>query len=137
MTYQYRFREHTLEELAACVISSAAAFAESCVRHGPIPQGPERRSFARMVDRLEGGDVLDERDDACIAAVGQALVDAANSHCPGYGNRVLNIDTNEDVLVDRELERLRDRILAWDGFRFQRNRLRARIEARQLLGSVD
>ena len=137
MSYTYIRREQTLEELAACVIASAAAFAESCSLQGPSPEGPERRNFTRMIDRLACGEVLDERDDGCIAAVGHALVEAANERCVGYGNRVLDADTTEDFLIDKELARLRGRILAWDGFRFQRNRLRARLRARELLGATD
>ena len=64
MSYTYIRREQTLEELGACVISQAAAFADDCARHGPIPRGLMRRSFSQMLERLERGDVLDERDDA-------------------------------------------------------------------------
>ena len=137
MSYTYIRREQTLEELGACVISQAAAFADDCARHGPIPRGLMRRSFSHMLERLERGDVLDERDDACIAMVGKDLVSAANARCAGYGNKVLEMDTEEDVLIDSELERLRLQILAWSQFQFLRNRLRARVKARALIGRCD
>ena len=91
----------------------------------------------KSIVQLRIGDVLDERDDACIAMVGKDLVSAANARCAGYGNKVLEMDTEEDVLIDSELERLRLRILAWSQFQFLRNRLRARVKARALIGRCD
>lgn len=135
MSYTYIRREQTLEELAACVISQAVAFADDCARQGPTPRGLMQRSFSHMLDRLERGDVLDERDDACIAMIGKDLVAAANARCAGYGNRVLETDTEEDLLIDSELAHLRLRILAWSQFQFLRNRLRARVKAQSLISA--
>ncbi len=137
MSYTYIRREQTLEELGACVISQAAAFADDCARHGPTPSGLMQRSFSQMLERLERGDVLDERDNACIAIIGRDLVKAANARRAGYGNRVLETDTEEDVLFDDDLEYLRHRILAWSQFQFLRNRLRARVKAQSLIGIFD
>ncbi len=133
----YIRREYTLEELAACVISHAAAFAEDCAQYGPIPPGPERRVFTRMMDRLQSGNVLDGRDDGCIEAIGKELVAVINNRCRGYGDRILSEDTHYDFLIDPELSRLRMQLLAWSNFTFQRNRLRARMQARELLGTSD
>lgn len=137
MSYTYIRREQTLEELGACVISQAAAFADNCARHGPTPRGMMQRSFSQMLERLERGDVLDERDDACITMIGKDLVATANARCAGYGNRVLEVETEEDFLTDSELEHLRIRILAWSQFQFLRNRLRARVKAQSLIGTID
>lgn len=136
MSYTYIRREHTLEELASVVISAAASFADSCARFGPVPTGLDRRNFTQMIERLEQGDVLDERDDACIAIIGTELVNAANSRCVGYGNKVLEVDTEDDFLPDDELAMLRIRILAWSRFQSHRNRLRARLKAQSLLRST-
>jgi hypothetical protein len=133
----YIRREHTLEELAACVISYAAVFSEDCAQHGPIPPGPDRRIFTQTLDRLQSGNVLDGRDDACIGAIGKELVTVINSLSPGYGNRILSVDTHDDFLVDPELSRLRIQLLVWSNFTFQRNRLRARLKVKELLATSD
>lgn len=87
-----------------------------------------------MIDRLQSGNVLDDRDDGCIVAIGKELVAAINKRCRGYGDRILSEDTHDDFLVDEELSRLRIQLLAWSDFTFQRNRLRAKMQARDLLG---
>lgn len=129
----YIRREHSIEELAACVISYAEDFAEDCARFGPIPSGAIRSVFTHTLTRLQSGNVLDGRDDACIHAIGKELVTVINNLSPGYGNRILSVDTHDDFLVDPELSRLRIQLLTWSKFTFQRNRLRARLQARELI----
>lgn len=129
----YIRREHTLEELAACVISYAEGFAEDCARFGPIPSGSHRHIFTQMLTRLQSGNVLDSRDDRCIEAIGKELVAVINGCCQGYGDRILAVDTHDDFLVDPELSRLRIQLLSWSNFSFYRGRLRARLQARELL----
>jgi len=129
----YIRRELTLEELAACVISYAEGFADDCARFGPIPSGPVHRVFTHTLTRLQSGNVLDSRDDFCIEAIGKELVAVINNRCRGYGDRILAVDTHDDFLVDPELSRLRAQLLLWSNFSFHRAKLRARMQARDLL----
>jgi len=80
--------------------------------------------------RIESGEVIDARDDDCIAAMGSALASAANERSPGYGIRVLNVCTNEDFPFDEKLKALRSLILRWDSL----SQGRGRLGARRLLG---
>ncbi|MBO9436476.1 hypothetical protein J7394_19840 [Ruegeria sp. R13_0] len=137
MSYTYIRREQSLEELAACVISDAAAFAHICAWRLPAPKGPERRVFLHMINRLERGDVLDARDDDCIEAVGQDLVAAVNALLPGYGDFVLQSNDYGEPPIDPDLAWYRSQILLFSRFRYCRNRLRARLAARSLVGSAD
>ena len=129
----YIQRKESLEEIAAKAISEGITFADHYDRLGPALTGLHRRSLPQTLLRLKAGDVLDERDDECIAAMGDALVQAANKLSSGYGNRILNVCTNDDVLFCKELEDLRWFILRWDSFRFVRRQLQARMMARRLL----
>ncbi len=90
-----------------------------------------------MVARaIGGGDVFDTRDDDCIAAMGDALVAAANAISPGYGSRVLNVCTYEDMLFDEQLEHLRWLILRWESFSLVRRQVRGRLAAKRLLADI-
>lgn len=132
MTYAYLRREPTMEELAALVISQAAVNAEAYASGGIAPNGYHRRTFPHMLARFARGDVLDARDDDCLAAVGQFLIDAVNVIAPGYANVVLNGDTSNDIYFSRELQSCRDLLVEWQEFHWQRNRLCSRVKARSL-----
>tara|TARA_R110000850_G_scaffold81352_3_gene174841 strand:- start:2528 stop:2944 length:417 start_codon:yes stop_codon:yes gene_type:complete len=133
----YIRREESLETLAARAISEGVQFGEYYARFGPDLAGYHRRTLPHTLSRLACGEPLDERDDDCIAAMGDALVCQANGLCPGYGNRVLNVCTHEDFLILKELEDLRWFILRWQSFNLVRGQVRARLAARRLLSSVD
>ncbi len=136
MTYTRIHHEPSLEELAAVVISYAAAFAESCARGAPVPKGHHRRTFPHMLERLARGDVLDDRDDSCLAAVGQSLIDEVNAIAPGYAHAVLHGDTSNDIYFNKALQGARDRLLAWQEFHWLRNKLRCRVKAQALLAET-
>tara|TARA_R110000850_G_scaffold21488_3_gene63342 strand:- start:13749 stop:14171 length:423 start_codon:yes stop_codon:yes gene_type:complete len=136
MTYTYIKRTESLEAMAARAIGEGAVFAENYALSGPIPANLYRRVLPQTLSRLECGDVFDERDDGCIKAMGDVLVDTANALCPGYGNRVLNICTHDDFLIDKNLEELRWMILRWQSFCLVRNQVRARMAARRVLNTM-
>jgi hypothetical protein len=132
----YIRREESLEALAARSIREGKQFGEHFARFGPNLEGFHRRTLPHTLSRLACGEPLDERDDDCVAAMGEALVCQANKLCPGYGNRVLNVCTHDDFLITQELEDLRCFILRWQSFDFVRGQVRALIAARRLLRSA-
>ena len=132
----YIRRVESLESMAARAIGEGSNFANSYARFGQRLTSHHRRTLPQALARLECGNVIDERDDNCIAAMGDALVDAANALCPNYGHRVLNVCTHEDFLIDRELEQLRWLILRWESFSIVRRHVRARLAARRLIADV-
>ena len=136
MTYTRIHHEPTLEELASSVISHAAAFAASCSSGGPVPKGHHRRTFPNMLERFARGDVLDDRDDPCLTAVGQSLIDAVEGIAPGYAHVVLHGDTRNDIYFNKGLQGARDRLLAWRELHGLRNHLRCRLKARALLAEI-
>ena len=69
--------------LAARAIGEASDFAENYARFGPRLKSHHRRSLSQTLARLACGEVCDERDDDCIAAMGAALVTAANEQSTG------------------------------------------------------
>ncbi len=132
----YIRRVETLEHMAARAISEGADFARNYARTGPRLTSHHRRTLPQTLARLECGDILDARDDDCIAAMGSALVAAANERSPGYGNRVLNVCTHDDFLIDDALEHLRWMILRWQSFCHVRQQVRGRLAARRLITGV-
>ncbi|MBR9892042.1 hypothetical protein GYB14_10100 [bacterium] len=136
MTYTYIRREQTLEELAETVIARAKNFVESSAKGVPTPTGLQRRNYLPMLARFESGDVLDERDDRCLEAVGRALSAAIEEIVPGYATVVLEEDTSEDFFFNKRLEELRDHLVQWQNLCSARNRLRSRIRAQQLIAAV-
>lgn len=134
MTYIRRIE--SLEIMAARAIGEGSNFGENYARIGPRITSHHRRTLLQTLERLACGEVYDQRDDDCIAAMGDALVDAANKRSPGYGNRVLNICTHEDMLFDKKLEELRWMILRWESFSMLRRQVRGRLAARRLLSTA-
>jgi hypothetical protein len=132
----YIRRVETLETMAARAIGEGCNFGDAYARIGPSLTTHHRRTLPQTLARLECGNVIDERDDDCIAAMGDALVEAANERSAGYGTRVLNVSTYEDLLFDKKLEELRWLILRWDSFARVRRQVRARLAARLLLADV-
>ncbi|MFT6091329.1 hypothetical protein [Sulfitobacter sp.] len=132
----YIRREESLETMAARAIGEGSDFGHTYARTGLCLTSHHRRTLPQTLARLECGEVLDARDDDCIAAMGDALVAEANAISPGYGNRVLNVCTYEDFLFDEKLEELRWMILRWDSFSRVRMQVRGRLAARRLLVSV-
>jgi hypothetical protein len=133
----YIRREESLEMLAARAITEGMQFGEHYARVGPNLKAYHQRLLPHTLSRLACGEPFDERDDDCIAAMGDALVCQANGLCPGYGNRVLNVCTHDDFLILKELEDLRWFILRWQSFNLVRGQVRARFAARRLLSSSD
>ncbi len=136
MSYTYIRRTESLEIMAARAIGEGAAFGENYARYGRALATSYRRELPQTLTRLECGDVFDVRDDDCIRAMGDALVVTANALCPGYGNRVLDVCTHDDFLIDSRLEELRWMILRWESFSQVRNQVRARMAARRVLSSI-
>ena len=132
----YIRRVESLETMAARAIGEGGNFGDAYARIGPSLTSHHRRTLPQTLARLASGEVIDERDDVCIAAMGAALINAANERSPGYGHRVLNICTHDDFLFDKELGRLRWLILRWDSFQFVRSQVRGRLAARRLLAEV-
>ncbi len=132
----YIRREESLEMSAARAIREGMQFGEHYARVGPSLKAYHQRSLPHTLSRLACGEPLDERDDDCIAAMGDALVCQANGLCPGYGNRVLNVCTHDDFLFTQELEDLRWFILRWQSFNLVRGQVRARLAARRLLSDT-
>tara|TARA_R110002124_G_scaffold287334_2_gene473176 strand:+ start:2765 stop:3178 length:414 start_codon:yes stop_codon:yes gene_type:complete len=132
----YIRRVETLENMAARAIGEGSDFAQNYARTGPRLTSYHRRTLPQTLARLECGEILDARDDECIAAMGSALVAAANERSPGYGNRVLNVCTHDDFLFDEDLEHLRWMILRWDSFTHVRRLVRGRLAARRLIADV-
>ena len=129
----YIRRVETLENRAARAIGECADFAQNYARTGPRLTSHHRRTLPQTLARLECGEILDARDDDCIAAMGAALVAAANERSPGYGNRVLNVCTHDDFLIDDLLVHLRWMILRWESFSHVRLQVRRRLAAKRLL----
>ena len=132
----YIRREESLETMAARAIGEGSDFGENYAHSGPRLTGHHRSTLPHTLARLACGEVFDERDDDCIAALGDTIVSAANERSPGYGNRVLNICTHDDFLFDDKLEELRWLILRWDSFSRVRRQVRARLAARRLLADI-
>ena len=137
MSYTYIRRTESLEIMAARAISEGAAFGDNYARYRGALATSYRRVLPQTLTRLECGDVFDERDDGCIRAMGDALVVAANALSPGYGNRVLDVCTHDDFLIDSRLEELRWMILRWESFSLVRNQVRARMAARRVLSNIN
>ena len=129
----YIRRLESLENMAARAIGEGNSFAESFAAFTSQLTGHHRRSLPKTLDRLTCGEVFDQRDDDCIAAMGAVLVNAANARSPGYGDRVINVCTYEDILFDNDLVELRRLILQWQSFSSARRQVRARLAARRLL----
>jgi len=127
----------SLEIMAARAIGEGSNFADGYARIGPRITSHHRRTLPQTLARLECGNVIDERDDDCISAMGDALVTAANERSSGYGSRVLNVCTSEDLLFDKKLEELRWLILRWDSFARVRRQVRGRLAARRLIESEE
>jgi hypothetical protein len=132
----YIRREESLESMAARAISEGLSFGENYACFGPELRAHHKRLLPDTLARLECGEVFDDRDDECVNEMGAALVHAANTLQPGYGNRVLNVCTHEDFLISSELEDLRWFILSWQSFKLVRCQVRARLAARRLLAEV-
>lgn len=133
MGYSYIRREESLEVMAARAVGEGADFARAYGEKGPAVTGVARLSVPRTLGRLEGGEVLDVRDDACLDAIGRTLVAAANRRRPRYGDHALRTCTHEDCILDPRLDELRDLLERWKSFRLVRNQLRARLAAQRLL----
>ncbi len=131
----YIRREETLEIMVARAIEEGRSFGDAYAHFGPRLTSHHRRTLSQTLARLECGEVFDERDNDCIAAMGDALIAAANERFPGYGNRVLNVCTHDDFLFDKKLKQLRWLILRWDSCSRVRRQVRARLAARRVLSS--
>jgi hypothetical protein len=90
MAYTYIRRELSLAQELAYLIASPAEFGEMCAWRVKAPSGPECKVFVHMINRLENGDLLDPRDDLCIAVIGRDLISKANALKPGYGTFLIN-----------------------------------------------
>ncbi len=132
----YIRREESLETMVARAIGEGCNFADSFARSGLSLEGYHHRKLPETLARLDCGDVFDTRDDDCITAMGDALLAAANAISPGYGSRVLNICTYEDLLFDEQLEHLRWLILRWRSFSLVRQQVRGRLAAKRLLADI-
>ncbi len=133
MSYSYIYREENIEHMAARAISDGIWFAEAYARGGPVPQGAAHRSLPAMLSRLESGEAFDRRDDFCLASLGPALANAANSIREGYGSRAMNVCTESDWLTDPNLETIRVLIENWKRFSGLRQQVRARLAVQKLM----
>jgi hypothetical protein len=131
----YIRKEETLELLVARAIGEGSSFGDNYDSIGPRITNHHRRTLPQTLERLACGEVLDARDDECIAAMGTALVAEANAIRPGYGTRILNVCTYEDILFNKDLEDLRWLILRWQSFSAVRRQVRGRLAARRLLST--
>jgi hypothetical protein len=133
MSYNYIYREENIEHMAARAISDGIWFAEAYARGGPVPHGLVRRALPATLSRFERGDVFDCRDDDCLASLGPALANAANSLRQGYGSRSMRVCTADDWLADPDLEVIRDLIENWKRFSGLRQQVRVRLAAQKLM----
>ncbi|MCT4372023.1 hypothetical protein CLG85_017530 [Yangia mangrovi] len=133
MSYNYTRREVTIEYLAELVITHAAGLSD-CWR--PASLNVEGRRHQMMLERFARGDVLDDRDDAALEAVGKALIADVEGMLPGYSALILRGDTREDVYVNAEIQRRHDMLIRWQEFRDARNRLRGKVRAMRLLADL-
>lgn len=133
MSYRYTRREVTIEYLAELVVTDAAGLSD-CWR--PASLELDGRRHQMMLERFARGDVLDDRDDAALEAVGKALIADVEKMLPGYSALILRGDTREDVYVNAELQRRHDMLLRWQEFRNARNHLRGKVRAMRLLGEL-
>lgn len=136
MSYTYIRREETLEQLVARALSQAECFVELYARSGPLPTGLVRHRVPRMLSRLSGRALFEEDDERCFEAVGQAMVDEANTISPGYGNRIRDGEADEDWIFNRRLRDLRDMICGWQSLGLVRAQVRHRLAAREMLRDI-
>lgn len=137
MAYTYIRRELSLEQELGHLIASAAEFAEMCAWRVDAPTGPERKVFLHMINRLENGDVLDPRDDLCIAVIGRSLIDKANALKPGYGTFLMESYRYEPVPLSAKLAQVHQDLLLFERFHGNRCRLRCRLKARAQLKALE
>ncbi|MDG1340977.1 MAG: hypothetical protein P8P66_13445 [Paracoccaceae bacterium] len=137
MSYTYIRRELSHEEDFAQLIASAAEFAEMCAWRVKTPSGLERKVFLHMINRLETGDVLDLRDDQCIAVIGRDLISKANALKPGYGTFLMNSYRYEPVPLSAKLAQVHQDLLLFERFQGNRCRLRCRLKARAQLKALE
>jgi hypothetical protein len=133
MSYNYIRREENIEHMAARGISDGIWFAQVYAQSGPVPHGLARRALPATLSRFERGDVFDCRDDDCLASLGPALANAANSLRQGYGSRSMRVCTADDWLADPDLEVIRDLIENWKRFSGLRQQVRVRLAAQKLM----
>tara|TARA_R100000935_G_C2841443_1_gene171309 strand:- start:11009 stop:11422 length:414 start_codon:yes stop_codon:yes gene_type:complete len=129
MTYSYIRHEEDLEHMASRAIGGGVWFAQSYVRCGLVPSSGDQRAQHVTLGRFERGEVFDTRDDACLAALGQALADAADFYSLGYGSYAMRECTIEDLVLNPMLEELRVLIECWKSFSHVRQQVRTRQAA--------
>lgn len=73
------------DPLFALMLSRATTERDIAQKHYEDLERRHRRTLPQTLERLACGEILEERDDECIAAMGDALVAAANERSSGYG----------------------------------------------------
>ncbi len=134
MSYSYIRREEDLEHMAARAIGEGSWFAQSYRRCRLVPSLGTRRDQFATLGRFDCGEVFDVRDDACLAALGQTLSDAADCHRSDYGLYAMRECTIKDCLLDPKLEELRVLIECWKRFSVVRQQVRRRQAALRIVG---
>lgn len=97
-------------------IRAARAVAEMCRRQDITFPTASRRRLSDTLDRLERGDIFDDRHAPALKRLEQELVEALDTARPGYGVYALNQDTRYDDILDPHLDALRRAIETWKRF---------------------
>lgn len=99
--------QDSIENIAYGCLRKGRHFAKCCERANFSMPPSLAKSYRYLLHRLSNGEILGNLDVDTLECVGRALRTAMNEHRSGYGDRAFECYTEEDVLFDQELERMR------------------------------